>query len=114
MIYTSQCNNMFIFPGMGLGALVCGATKITHKMFVAASKAVSSLVTDDQCKQNILLPELSKIRQVSLAVAKAIAIEARDSGLARRLSDEEIEALLTKAQWKPEYTNYRPGNGASK
>ncbi len=112
-IYTSQCNNMFIFPGMGLGALVSRATKITHKMFIAASKAVSAFVTDEQCKQNMLLPDLCNIRQVSLKVAKAISIEARDSGLARRLSDDEFETILTKAQWRPEYHSYRPGPGVS-
>lgn len=112
-IYTSQCNNMFIFPGMGLGALVCGASKITNKMFLSASKAVSSLVTDEQMKLNKLLPDLDNIREVSLKVAKAISIDARDSGFARRLSDEEIETILEKAQWRPEYINYRPGPGAT-
>jgi malate dehydrogenase (oxaloacetate-decarboxylating) len=106
-ISSAQCNNMFIFPGIGLGALVSRATRITTKMFLKASLALSNLVTEEQAGKNMLLPELSDIRSVSLQIAKAVAIEARDSGLGRLLSDSEYEALIKKAQWEPEYYPYR-------
>jgi len=105
---TSQCNNMFIFPGVGLGALVSKATKITTKMFLGASKALSAFVTPEQLSKNMLLPQLTDIRKVSLHVAKAVAIEARESGLGRRLSDEEFSRVIEKAQWEPHYYPYRP------
>lgn len=106
-IITSQCNNMFVFPGVGLGALVSNATKITAKMFLAASRAISAFVTDEQCAKNMLLPDLDDIRNVSAAVAKAVAIEARESGLGRLLSDENYERIIRKAQWWPRYYPYR-------
>ncbi|BDU68849.1 NAD-dependent malic enzyme [Geothrix oryzae] len=109
MLQTSQCNNMYIFPGVGLGALVCKASRITDGMFLAASKAISAFVTPDQEATGLLLPEMKDIRKVSLAVAKAVSIEARHAGLGRLLDDDQLEAILTKAQWEPHYTAYRPG-----
>jgi malate dehydrogenase (oxaloacetate-decarboxylating) len=105
---TSQCNNMFIFPGIGLGALISKSAKITVKMFLKASKALSELVTEEQRNRNMLLPALTDIRDVAARVAKAVAIEARDSGLGRLLSDDEYERLIRKAQWEPHYYPYKP------
>lgn len=105
---TSQCNNMFIYPGMGLGALVSRAAKVTSKMFLSASKALSGLVTAEQRSRNMLLPNLNDIREVSAHIAKAVAIEARDSGIGRLLDDEEYERVIRKAQWEPHYYHYRP------
>jgi malate dehydrogenase (oxaloacetate-decarboxylating) len=101
---TSQCNNMYVFPGVGLGALVSNATKITDAMFLAASRAVSALAGEGR-----LLPELEDIREVSAQVAKAVACEARDSGLGRRLSDEEYGRAIRRAQWQPRYYTLRAG-----
>ncbi len=105
---TSQCNNMFVFPGLGLGVLVANATKVTTKMFLKASKALSSLVTQEQERQNMLLPDLRNIREVSYTVAKAVAAEARDSGLGRQLSDDDYGTIIRKAQWRPHYYPFRP------
>jgi malate dehydrogenase (oxaloacetate-decarboxylating) len=95
---------MYVFPGVGLGALVSHATKITDRMFLAASRAVSALARDGR-----LLPDLEDIRDVSAHVAKAVACEARDAGLARRLSDEEYEHAVRRAQWQPRYYSLRAG-----
>jgi malate dehydrogenase (oxaloacetate-decarboxylating) len=110
-IITSQCNNMFIFPGVGLGALVSKSTKVTNKMFLKGSQAISGLVTEDERKRGMLLPSLNDIRNVSLKVAKAVAVESRESGLGRLLSNDEMEATIKKAQWKPHYYPFRPGKG---
>jgi malate dehydrogenase (oxaloacetate-decarboxylating) len=104
---TSQCNNMFVFPGVGLGALVANTSRITDRMFLQASRALSGFVTREQRARNMLLPELKDIREVSACVAKAIAIEARDSGLGRLASDEEYERIIRKAQWSPHYYPFR-------
>jgi malate dehydrogenase (oxaloacetate-decarboxylating) len=106
---TSQCNNLYVFPGMGLGALVAKAPKVTDAMFMAASRALSNLVTPDQAARGYLLPPLADIRGVSRAVAKAVAIEARDSGLGRLLDDRKYEEVIARAQWEPNYAPYRPG-----
>lgn len=108
-LFSSQCNNMFIFPGVGLGALVSRATRITTKMFLKASKALCELVSEEQLNNNKLLPDIKEIRNVSFHVAKAVAIEARESGLGRMLSDEALSYLIKKAQWEPQYYPFRPG-----
>ncbi len=109
-IVTSQCNNMFIFPGMGLGALVSRTPRITTNMFLRGSRAISGMVSDAQCAAGKLLPDLADIRSVSAAVAKAVALEARDSGLGRLLDDDAFDGLIAKAQWKPHYASFRPGS----
>ncbi len=105
----AQCNNVFIFPGMGLGALVAKASKVTDQMFTAASKALSGLVTPDQAERGYLLPETRDIRKVSFEVALAVAKEARDAGLGRLLDDEQLARVIRKAQWEPHFYPYRAG-----
>jgi malate dehydrogenase (oxaloacetate-decarboxylating) len=108
-LVTSQCNNLYVFPGVGLGALVAKAPKVTAAMFMAASRALSDLVTPDQTAHGYLLPPMADIRGVSRAVALAVAIEARDSGLGRLLDDQKYAELIARAQWEPNYAPYRPG-----
>jgi malate dehydrogenase (oxaloacetate-decarboxylating) len=108
-IKTSQCNNLYMFPGVGLGALVSHASKVTDAMFLSASKALSRMVTPAQEAEGLLLPEMEDIRKVSATVAKAVAVEARDSGLGRLLDDATLERVVAKAQWDPQFSPYRPG-----
>jgi malate dehydrogenase (oxaloacetate-decarboxylating) len=108
-ICTSQCNNLFVFPGVGLGALIAQSPKVTDEMFLAAAKALCGMVTNKQRQEGHLLPEMSDIRKVSRNVAKAVAIEAREAGIGRQLEDEELERLVARAQWDPQYTAFRPG-----
>jgi malate dehydrogenase (oxaloacetate-decarboxylating) len=112
-LVTSQCNNLYIFPGVGLGALVAKAPKVTHGMFLAASRALSDMVTPEQGAKGHLLPPMRDIRAVSRAVAKAVAVEARDSGLGRLLDDDKYEEIVARAQWEPNYAHYRPGKAGS-
>ena len=105
-LLSSQCNNMYIFPGVGLGALVARATKVTDAMLMAASRALSELVTPDLEAKGLMLPPMEDIRAVSARIALAVAKEARDSGLGRILDDEELEKLLLKAQWDPHFVPY--------
>ena len=106
-LMSSQCNNMFIFPGVGLGALVVKASKVTDGMFMAASKAISDMVTPEQEALGLMLPAMEDIREVSHRVALAVAIEARDAGLGRLLTDEQLSLAITKAQWQPHFAPYR-------
>jgi len=108
-LQASQCNNMYIFPGVGLGALVCKASRITDGMLLAASRAISAHVSEAQEAIGLLLPEMNEIRQVSAAVAQAVGIEARDAGLGRLVDDSQLEQIIQKAQWEPRYAPYRPG-----
>ena len=111
-VVASQCNNLFIFPGVGLGALVTKAHKVTDEMFLAGSKALSRMVTDEELSRGMLLPDMKNIREASLRVAQAVAIEAREAGHGRILTDAQLATVLRKAQWEPQYTEYRPGPSA--
>jgi malate dehydrogenase (oxaloacetate-decarboxylating) len=103
----SQCNNLYIFPGVGLGALVAGTPKVTNQMFMAASSALSALVPAAELKAGRLLPAVEQIRHVSAQVALAVAKEARESGLGVRASDEQLLKMITSAMWQPKYLPYR-------
>ena len=105
----SQSNNMYMFPGVGLGALVAKAPRVTDEMFLAASRAISMMVAPEAEAAGALLPPVQTIREVSCQVALAVAKEARDSGLGRLLDDREYEKIIRKAQWEPQFTPFRPG-----
>jgi malic enzyme len=108
-IACSQCNNLYMFPGVGLGALVGRVARVTDRMFVEAAKALAAMVGAEELERGLLLPRMESIGRVASIVARAVAIEARDSGLGRLLDDDELSALIEKAQWKPHFYPYRPG-----
>jgi malate dehydrogenase (oxaloacetate-decarboxylating) len=103
----SQCNNFYVFPGVGLGALVAGIPKVTDRMFMAASHALSDLVSEDELKTGQLLPNIEGIRHVSTQIALAVAREARESGLGIRADDQKLLKMITNAMWQPKYLPYR-------
>lgn len=78
-----QGNNSYVFPGIGLGALVSDAREVTDAMFLIAAPTLARLVTDADLRQGRVYPALSQIRDVSLEIAIAVATEAYDQGLAR-------------------------------
>lgn len=108
-LHPSQCNNMYIFPGVGLGALVAKATQVTDAMLMAASRAISALVTPEQEAQGLLLPPMEDIRKASAAVALAVARQAQAEGQGKALDDAALEAAVAKAQWEPRFTPFRAG-----
>ena len=103
----SQCNNLYIFPGVGLGALISGTPKVTDEMFMAASQALSDLVSDEELKGGRMLPRIDKIRYVSAQVALAVAKEARRAGLGVRADDEKLLQMVMNSMWEPKYLPYR-------
>jgi malate dehydrogenase (oxaloacetate-decarboxylating) len=103
----SQCNNMYIFPGVGLGAIVSMTPRVTDKMFIAASKALAKMVSPQDAAKGILLPNIHDIRKVSEEVAFAVAQEAREAGLGIRHPDEKLRDLVKNSMWVPEYLPYR-------
>lgn len=106
-IQFSQCNNLYVFPGVGLGALVSQVARITHRMFYAASCAISDMVSAEERSRGQLLPPLKDVRKVAFTVALAIARQARDDGLGMIATDERLADLLQKAMWTPQYYPYR-------
>ena len=106
-IYVSgQGNNMFIFPGVGLGASLCQATKVTDAMFYAAAKTLAEMVTDEELALGTVYPDLRKIRKISATIAAGICEIAFENGLARIERPENIAAFIEKRMFQPEYPAY--------
>jgi malate dehydrogenase (oxaloacetate-decarboxylating) len=101
----SQCNNVLIFPGVGLGVIASGARRVSDEMFVAAARALSDLSPARQDPNGQLFPELAGIRAVARHVALAVAGEAQRSGLAERTALAELECQVDELIWEPRYPN---------
>jgi malate dehydrogenase (oxaloacetate-decarboxylating) len=102
-----QTNNSYIFPGMGLGILSVSARRVTDTMFMAAAKCLAELSPARSNKSGRLLPPVSDLRQVSFAVAKAVALQAIDDGVAGPLGDQTLESRICANVWQPVYLPYR-------
>ena len=103
----SQCNNSYIFPGIGLGVIAAGATRVTDSMLIASSNALadcSPLLKDPNAD---LLPDLNEIQQVSKFIAFKVAKAAMDAGVAAVMSDEALREAIEANFWKPEYRDYK-------
>jgi len=107
-----QANNVFVFPGVGLGTIVSRAREVTDSMFLVAATELAKTVSAERLEQGGLYPPLSELRSISRRIAIAVAREARDEGLARIVTDEEIDAKVDSAVWAPEYTSYGGWAGA--
>ncbi|RHZ44942.1 hypothetical protein Glove_707g62 [Diversispora epigaea] len=81
--YPGQGNNMYIFPGLGLGAILARSKIITDRQIYASASALATSLTFEETSQNLLYPAIQRIRQVSSEVAAAVIVEAVDEGLAR-------------------------------
>lgn len=99
----AQGNNAYIFPGVGLGAQACRASRISDDMFLAAARALAGLVSPEDLEDGALYPPLDNIRDVSLAIADAVAEQAWSSGLAQceRPSDPWLQ--IEKEMYDPRY-----------
>ncbi|MEM7222643.1 MAG: NAD-dependent malic enzyme [Pseudomonadota bacterium] len=107
----AQCNNSYIFPGMGLGILGIGARRVSDAMFMAASEALSSCAPAVQGSGTRLLPTLDQVREVGKVIAKAVATQAVAEGLADAASEAEIDAKIAAKFWTPRYRTYRDSVG---
>ncbi len=101
-----QGNNAYIFPGVGLGAIVAESRLITDEMFFAAAKALAAQVTDADLAQGRVYPPLANIRGVSAVIARAVAAIAYERGLARREQPEDLMQDITAQMYQPVYQSY--------
>jgi len=112
-----QCNNVFVFPGVGLGVLASGAKEVLPSFFTAAAKAVSQQVSEADLQNGILFPAIDKLNEVSLQVAFAVGEVAIREGVGRLCvfsnfqhnnDSDRLRELISKMRWKPVYLPLMP------
>jgi malic enzyme len=102
-----QGNNAFIFPGVGLGISAGRVTRVSDKMFLEAARALAAKVSEEDLRETAVYPQLSRIRECSLAVAAATVKQAVKEGHADEEILEGLEGNLHQAMWEPKYLPIR-------
>lgn len=103
---TSQGNNAYIFPGVGLGIVISGARLVKDEMFMAAAKTLAHEASQADLERGYILPPLTRIREVSARIAAAVAGIAYEQGLATQPEPEDLPAAVRAAMYEPEYRSY--------
>jgi malate dehydrogenase (oxaloacetate-decarboxylating)(NADP+) len=101
-----QGNNAYIFPGVGLGVIMCGARHVTDSMFFRAAQALAAQVDAADLKQGRIYPSLRRIREVSVQIAAAVVEEAHRLRLASQRRPRDIVAHLRRSMYQPSYPRY--------
>jgi malic enzyme len=101
-----QANNVFIFPGMGLGAIVAEAREITDEMFLLAARTLAGMVSTERLAAGALYPAVSDLRRVSREIAAKVVCQSRDCGVGRLFHDDEVYQAVDDAMWEPDYLPY--------
>ncbi|GGX97663.1 NAD-dependent malic enzyme [Litchfieldella qijiaojingensis] len=103
----AQCNNAYIFPGVGLGVVAAGASRVTDGMLMAASNALANAAPIVKYGEGALLPALSDIREVSKTIAFDVARQAQEDHVALRSDDDTLWEAIERNFWYPRYRGYR-------
>jgi malate dehydrogenase (oxaloacetate-decarboxylating)(NADP+) len=101
-----QCNNAYIFPGVGLGVLGSGARRVTNEMFAAAAQALAELVTSADLEMGRIFPSLTRIREVSLHIAEAVAEVTYRENLTDQRRPAALREHLAAQMYQPIYPDY--------
>ena len=105
-----QTNNSYIFPGVGLGAIATQASRITDTMFMAAARALAELSPARHDPNANLLPSVTALRDVAIAVAIAVGKQACAEGLTSGMTADGVEAAVNAKMWAPHYATYCVGD----
>nr|WP_290696148.1 NAD-dependent malic enzyme [Halomonas sp. UBA3074] len=103
----AQCNNAYIFPGIGLGVIAASANRVTDEMLMSASRALAREAPLVKEGKGALLPPLGRIRDISKSIAFEVAAQAQQNGVALKTSGTTLRELIEKASWSPDYRTYR-------
>lgn len=111
VLFTGQGNNVFIFPGVGLGALSVGAKVITDEMLTAAGKRLSEMVPEERLDLNCVYPPISDLRNLCREIAVEVARVAVDQGVGKKPADSgTLAEAVTSRMWVPRYPRYARGS----
>jgi malate dehydrogenase (oxaloacetate-decarboxylating) len=102
-VRVAQANNLFIFPGVGLGALVSDAREVTDGMLVAAAERLAEETAARTGAEEALFPTMADLRAVSARVAEAVVCEARRAGVGKDIPDDDVAAAVAESMWEPVY-----------
>ena len=102
-----QCNNSYIFPGIGLGVIAAKATRITDAMLSVSSEMLAESSPRANTGKGSLLPALTEIETLSKRIAFAVGKKAIEEGVALDISDDALWAAIDKNYWLPKYRNYK-------
>jgi len=106
-VHIAQCNNSYIFPGIGLGVIASKASRITDKMLMAASNALAECSPMVTGLGDAVLPPIKDIQAVSRKIALAVAKQAQADGVALETSEDMLLAAIERNFWMPNYRDYR-------
>ncbi len=101
-----QANNVYVFPGIGLGAIVAEARAIPNVAFLRAARALARLVAPERLAAGAIYPPVSSLREVAREVAIEVVRALRDAGVGRVVPDGEVPAAVDAAMWRPAYVPY--------
>ncbi len=101
-----QCNNVYVFPGIGLGVLACQARRVTEDMFLAAAQILAGETADEELASGRVYPSLCRVREVSVRIAAAVARVAYDADLADMPAADDIAGWIRESVFEPEYREY--------
>jgi malate dehydrogenase (oxaloacetate-decarboxylating)(NADP+) len=106
VMFPGQANNAYVFAGVGLGVVASEAHRITDKMFAQAARALASTVLESDLEMGRIYPSMTRIREVSSVIGRAVAEVAFDDGLAGVARPVDALALVQSAMWEPRYESY--------
>jgi malate dehydrogenase (oxaloacetate-decarboxylating) len=106
----AQCNNVYIFPALGLALAASGARRVTDEMILAAARALAEKSPALRDPSGSLLPALADVRQVAAHIATAVGLTAQREGQAAKSSEDQLRQRVAASQWTPEYPDYTAAN----
>ncbi|HWA26293.1 MAG TPA: NAD-dependent malic enzyme [Lacunisphaera sp.] len=106
ILVSGQGNNSYIFPGIGLGVLASQSSRVTNEMFLIAARTLAALVTEDDLALGRVYPALDRIREVSRAIALAVAENAFARGLAQQIRPADLAIHIQEHMYQPDYAEY--------
>lgn len=104
-----QGNNVFIFPGLGLGALLAQSRSVSEGMIGAAARTLAEVARQESFGESRLYPRVSRLRHTTRLVAAAVMRAACAEGQCPPLDEAAIQSRLAAAHWEPDYPPYEPG-----